>query len=147
MGEAAAAGASEADAGTLVDRALLLCILIKCADLANEIRPDHKLSEKWASCVMSEFFNQGDLEKKLGIEVGFLNDRHKTSTAKGQVGFIDFLAMPLYNEACRVIGRGFNAAKANMLKNRELWEKQANEEEEKKKKEEEEEEDEENKGK
>jgi len=65
---------------------------------------------------MSEFFNQGDLEKKLGIEVGFLNDRHKTSTAKGQVGFIDFLAMPLYNEACRVIGRGFNAAKANMLK-------------------------------
>ena len=33
------------------------------------------VTKVWASCIMEEFFAQGDEEKKLGIPVGMINDR------------------------------------------------------------------------
>jgi hypothetical protein len=47
-------------------RSTARCAVIKCADLANEIRPDHELSKQWAARVMTEFYIQGDLEKQRG---------------------------------------------------------------------------------
>ena len=38
---------------------------------------------------MTEFYQQGDKEKALGLPVNFLCVREKSTVAQGQIGFID----------------------------------------------------------
>ena len=54
------------------------------------------LCEKWTLRLMEEFFAEGDREGQLGLEVGALNDREKVIIPKAQVGFINFIALPLW---------------------------------------------------
>jgi len=45
-----------------------------------------------------EFFAQGDRESKLGMpDVSFLMDRKKPGASDTQVGFFDFVVLPLFN--------------------------------------------------
>ena len=43
-----------------------------------------------------EFMEQGDVEKKLGLEVAPFMDRECCSPPQTQQGFIKFIVMPLY---------------------------------------------------
>ncbi|KAJ3092118.1 hypothetical protein HK102_010543 [Quaeritorhiza haematococci] len=63
------------------DRALVLEIAIKCADLNNPAKTT-EASIKWAYRVMEEFFGQGDRERKMGIPVSKFMDRHDTNIPK-----------------------------------------------------------------
>lgn len=47
------------------DKKLMMCCLVKCADISNEIRPT-KIGQNWAHRVMTEFFLQ------VGVGVGAL---------------------------------------------------------------------------
>jgi len=41
----------------LQDKIIVMCCLIKCADLSNEIRPT-EMAQRWAKMVITEFFAQ-----------------------------------------------------------------------------------------
>jgi len=77
------------------DRLLIMCCLVKCADLSNEIRPT-KIAQKWAMMVMQEFFAQSDKERELTLPVTPFMDKHRIIIAKEQMNFIDNLCLPLY---------------------------------------------------
>jgi high affinity cGMP-specific 3',5'-cyclic phosphodiesterase 9 len=56
------------------DKILLMCSLVKCADLSNEIR-EQSLAKQWAKLVLVEFFKQADTEKELKLETAAFMDR------------------------------------------------------------------------
>eukprot|EP01112_Ceratiomyxa_fruticulosa_P008300 TRINITY_DN214_c0_g1_i1.p1 TRINITY_DN214_c0_g1~~TRINITY_DN214_c0_g1_i1.p1 ORF type:complete len:745 (+),score=137.62 TRINITY_DN214_c0_g1_i1:217-2451(+) len=77
------------------DRLLLLQLAVKCADISNPTKAPY-LCNRWASCVMEEFYRQGDEERRQGMPISSFMDRTKPAEAKCQVGFIDFIVGPLY---------------------------------------------------
>ncbi|CBZ52185.1 putative 3',5'-cyclic phosphodiesterase [Neospora caninum Liverpool] len=81
------------------DRQKVLSMIIKSADIGHGTLPwaDH---ERWCELVVQEFYEQGDEEKRMGLAVSFLCDRnqHDTEFFKSQVGFLDFVVKPLYEE-------------------------------------------------
>jgi len=78
------------------ERIILFKMAMKCADISNPSKPIH-LSARWAERVMAEFFAQGDREKALGLAVSPMCDRESTAIPKSQLGFIDFVVLPLFN--------------------------------------------------
>lgn len=77
-------------------RRLAMVHVTKAADISNVTKP-FEISRLWGMSVTEEFYRQGDAEKEKGVEVLPMNDRSlRTELAKGQLGFIDFLARPYY---------------------------------------------------
>eukprot|EP00037_Helgoeca_nana_P031032 m.391492 g.391492 ORF g.391492 m.391492 type:complete len:669 (+) comp28316_c0_seq11:5319-7325(+) len=77
------------------DRALVLCAIVHNADLANCAK-EWPLAKKWTYRLMEEFCAEGDEERRQGLPLGPLNDRETMDIPKGQVGFINFIALPLW---------------------------------------------------
>lgn len=77
------------------DRLRVLQNMLHCADLSNPTKP-LEIYRAWNERVMNEFFLQGDREAREGLEISPMCDRHKASIEKSQVGFIDFIAHPLW---------------------------------------------------
>ncbi|KAJ3330283.1 cAMP-specific 3',5'-cyclic phosphodiesterase 4D [Blyttiomyces sp. JEL0837] len=69
---------------------------IKCSDLNNPSKTP-ELASKWVSCIMEEFYRQGDCERELGLPISQFMDRGNTNIPKCQIGFIDILVAPLYD--------------------------------------------------
>jgi len=67
--------------------------LIHSCDIGHSARP-FDLSYKWTYCIMSEFWNQGDSEKKLGLKISFLCDRTTAEVPKNQIVFIKGIILP-----------------------------------------------------
>ncbi|KAJ3117166.1 High affinity cAMP-specific and IBMX-insensitive 3',5'-cyclic phosphodiesterase 9A [Phlyctochytrium bullatum] len=65
-------------------RQLLLQLIIKCADISNEVRPKH-VAEPWVDKLLEEFFGQSDKEKKEGLPTAPFMDREKVTKASAQV--------------------------------------------------------------
>ncbi len=80
------------------DMGLYTKLAIKCADVSNPAKP-RETYLRWADRIMEEFFRQGDREKELGLPVSPFMDRATTQVSKCQIGFIDFIVLPLY-QAC-----------------------------------------------
>ena len=70
-----------------------LNILIHSADISNPGKPD-KISGEWTKRVYAEFFNQGDMEKKLNLPISNFCDRNSTNINKAMIGFISFVVSP-----------------------------------------------------
>ncbi|XP_035286961.1 high affinity cAMP-specific 3',5'-cyclic phosphodiesterase 7A-like isoform X1 [Anguilla anguilla] len=83
--------------GNASHRHFLLQMALKCADICNPCRP-WELSKKWSEKVTAEFFRQGDIEKKLKLEVSPLCDSRLNSVANIQIGFMTFVVEPLFTE-------------------------------------------------
>ncbi|UYV68151.1 dnc [Cordylochernes scorpioides] len=77
--------------------------IIHCADLSNPTKP-LGYYQRWISAIMDEFFEQGDRERELGLEISPMCDRHNITIEKTQcrvdvapqVGFIDYIVHPLW---------------------------------------------------
>jgi len=69
-------------------------LLVHAADISNPCRP-WEVCQQWAHACLDEFFSQGDREKELGIPVQMLNDRCKVSRPSSQIGFLEFMIVPL----------------------------------------------------
>merc|ERR1739848_268015 len=82
-------------------RDLWLQLFLHLSDVSNPPKP-FEICSLWAARVLTEFFNQGDEEKHLGIPVGMLNDRDKINRPGSQHGFINFLVAPLVYGAVRL---------------------------------------------
>lgn len=89
-------------------RLMTMCMIMKTADIAHAAKP-WVLHEKWSKRILLEFFAQGDAERRRGMPVSSLCDRETTDAWKAQTGFIDFLAMPLF-EATATLLRDFEGS-------------------------------------
>ncbi|XP_062304935.1 cAMP-specific 3',5'-cyclic phosphodiesterase 4D-like [Osmerus eperlanus] len=69
--------------------------MVHCADLSNPTKP-LAIYRLWTERIMEEFFRQGDKEREQGIEISPMCDKHTASVEKSQVGFIDYIAHPLW---------------------------------------------------
>ena len=78
------------------NKGLILKALVHAADIANPTRP-FDIAKKWSIQIVKEFFNQGDKESALGLEISMLCDRHTTNFAKSQIGFANFMIMPYFS--------------------------------------------------
>ncbi|KAH6576005.1 hypothetical protein BASA62_001671 [Batrachochytrium salamandrivorans] len=76
-------------------RALLLALVIKCADISNEVRPAN-VAEPWVNCLLEEFFSQSDREKAEGLPNAPFMDREKVTKPSAQIGFIAYVMIPMY---------------------------------------------------
>ncbi|KAI9202505.1 cGMP phosphodiesterase [Polychytrium aggregatum] len=83
-------------------RNLLVQMIIKCADISNEVRPT-EVAEPWVDCLLEEFFAQSDREKAEGLPTAPFMDREKVTKAGAQVGFIGFVMIPLYELTAKVL--------------------------------------------
>ncbi|XP_070380884.1 3',5'-cyclic-AMP phosphodiesterase 4C isoform X2 [Dermacentor albipictus] len=77
------------------ERIQVLQNMIHCADLSNPTKP-LELYRTWVDLVMSEFFMQGDKERAENLDISPMCDRHTATIEKTQVGFIDYIAHPLW---------------------------------------------------
>uniref|UniRef100_A0A8C3RUT6 Phosphodiesterase n=1 Tax=Chelydra serpentina TaxID=8475 RepID=A0A8C3RUT6_CHESE len=77
------------------DRIQVLQNMVHCADLSNPTKP-LELYRQWTDRIMGEFFHQGDREREKGMEISPMCDKLSASVEKSQVGFIDYIAHPLW---------------------------------------------------
>ena len=84
-------------------RTLLLELLLKGSDVSNVSRP-FELADKWCDVLCEEFFRQGDLEKANGMEfTSALNDREHLDKPKSQIGFYQFVCLPLFEAIAKAV--------------------------------------------
>mmetsp|Transcript_69209 Transcript_69209/g.124776 ORF Transcript_69209/g.124776 Transcript_69209/m.124776 type:complete len:918 (+) Transcript_69209:132-2885(+) len=81
---------------TPAQRKELLCFAIKLCDIGASSKP-FAIHAAWAARVNAEFFEQGDLEREVGLPCSPFCDRQTSNIAEGQRGFYDFVVCPLYN--------------------------------------------------
>ncbi|KAJ3079450.1 High affinity cAMP-specific 3',5'-cyclic phosphodiesterase 7A [Rhizoclosmatium hyalinum] len=124
-GGGGSSGGGALDFNSAQDRQLALNIFIKCGDISNAAK-GLEVCKKWAFKIMEEFFKQGDEEKRSGYPVSMFMDRTTTFIPKCQVGFVDYIVIPLY-EALDVFLRAkeydFEAIR-NLETNRDYWKAQ-----------------------
>ncbi len=68
-----------------------ICLLHRTANLSRAVY----VYFRWLGVLEEEFFRQGDQERALGLPISPLFDRAKQGVSKSQVGFFDFVALPL----------------------------------------------------
>jgi len=101
------------------DVRVALEIAIKIADVSNPIRP-RKLYLKWAQRISEEFYNQGDKERDLGLEISPFMDRTKPSLSNLQIAFIGYLVIPMIESYCVFLPK-MEFCRSYLQKNRSYW--------------------------
>jgi len=85
---------------TQEDATLLMQMAMKCADLGH-LALGWDMHCCWVQLLEAEFFAQGDREKALGLPVSFLMDREKAGASDTQIGFFNFVVLPLFRTLAR----------------------------------------------
>lgn len=82
----------------LNDRKFALKTFVHAADLYNAFKP-FEIARNWAILIHDEFRSQTELEEKLGLPwLPFMRISGDSSLAKGQVGFINAVVQPFWEE-------------------------------------------------
>lgn len=103
------------------DRKLIMCALLKCSDLSNEIRKQ-SISSKWAKLVFEEFISQATKEKEMSLPVTPFMDKEKIIVAKEQMNFIEKLCMPLYDLVAQIVPDVSKSCE-RLEENRNIWQR------------------------
>lgn len=120
--EAAANGPAFAPSLSRDQQILLMQVLVKAADISNVTKPFH-VSKGWAQLVTEEFFRQGDKEKAKGHQILPMFDRTlNTELAKGQIGFISFIASPYFSTIVETVFDGLRWCTDRIAANKAQWE-------------------------
>lgn len=77
------------------DIRLALSMIVKMADISNCGRP-RDLYLRWGAKIADEFYMQGDKERSLGMPCSPFMDRFAPAIAKGQIAFMNFIVVPLF---------------------------------------------------
>eukprot|EP00163_Fabomonas_tropica_P001897 TRINITY_DN113_c0_g1_i1.p1 TRINITY_DN113_c0_g1~~TRINITY_DN113_c0_g1_i1.p1 ORF type:complete len:1135 (-),score=363.87 TRINITY_DN113_c0_g1_i1:1506-4910(-) len=93
---------SDLDSSSAADRTLVMEIMMKCADISNVAKP-FNLASEWADRLLEEFFRQGDMERAQGLPVTPFMDKSQVTKPKSQIGFMNFMAMPLFGAAAKLV--------------------------------------------
>ncbi|KAJ3370551.1 hypothetical protein HDU91_006140 [Kappamyces sp. JEL0680] len=106
------------------DKKLVLNIAMKCSDINNLTKP-LQTSRIWTQLIIEEFFKQGDQEKARGLPVSMFMDRNNTDIPKCQMGFIDYIVLPLYEAWSQYLVGELDSHIDNLKNNRIFWKSQA----------------------
>ena len=103
------------------DKELILKIGMKCCDIAHSTK-NEQLHLQWSSSMQTEFFEQGDKEKHLGLAIGPLMNRNQTKQqlAHSQAGFLEFVCQPLYDAWCKFAPE-YDFIIQNLEANKNMW--------------------------
>ena len=107
------------DGGGGLDSLLYMQLILKCADMADPMKP-FPVFAKWAVRMTDELFLQGDMERASGMEVSAVCDRICQSRVAVIKGIVDYIVEPF----CRLLGRALPALSASFERipvNRALW--------------------------
>lgn len=106
-------------------RLIAFQLILKTADISNVSRP-FKVADKWCDVLCEEFFRQGDKEKAQAFGLTSpLNDRSNPDKPKSQIGFYNFVCIPLYSVIARIFPQfevNLNSVKSNL----EVWKSLSN---------------------
>jgi len=83
-------------------RNMLLLMLIKSADISNEVRPT-RVAEPWVDNLLEEFFMQHDKELVEGLPASSFMDRKKVKKSITQSNFIAFVMIPIFEAMAKVL--------------------------------------------
>lgn len=103
------------------ERMEVLKCLLHCADLGNPTK-NLTIYNKWVDRVMKEFFNQGDIERGLGLEISPMCDRYTASIEKSQVSFIDYIVHPLWETWAELVDPYCNDVVDTIVQNKKHFE-------------------------
>jgi hypothetical protein len=104
----------------LAHRLMAMKLVLKVADISNVSRP-FEIADKWCDILCDEFFRQGDLEKQSGIGLTSpLNDREHVDKPRSQIGFYNFICLPLYQIVVRIFP-GLSPLLEAVKSNLEVW--------------------------
>jgi len=87
----------------IIDPGRLMSYCLHVSDLSHPTK-EFGLHQKWSSRITKEFLLQGDRELDLGMEPEALYDRRNLNLEKSQIGFIDFVVLPLWVNWTTLIG-------------------------------------------
>ncbi|KAI5304969.1 3',5'-cyclic-nucleotide phosphodiesterase [Ascosphaera pollenicola] len=101
-----------------------LCgLIIKSADISNVAR-QWNIAEKWTDILQQEFYNQGIMEKEVGMKTALFGGPpelgNMVELAKGQIGFMEFFALPLFQGIGELLP-GFIPPANEISKNLAVW--------------------------
>ncbi|KAG3031677.1 hypothetical protein PC120_g2974 [Phytophthora cactorum] len=113
--------------GPMLPDELVLQTLIMMADVGHAMK-SFPLHLAWSERVAEEFYRQGDTERQFGLTISPLCD-HAAGVErfeKNQIGFLDFVVLPLYNAARDVLPLAdFDDVITNVRQNAATWENRA----------------------
>lgn len=99
------------------DQILTLQIALHAADVSNPAKPQ-SVYYQWKDRIMEEFYQQGDQERELGMQVTPFLDRTKPIPEhKFQSGFINGIVLPLYEAFSKVEGLNIDIVLQNLKAN------------------------------
>lgn len=118
---------SVAKLGDLDKKLTVLEVMLHAADVSNPARPEPIMLD-WTRRIVSEFWLQGDEERRLGIEVSPLCDRQTgmQSVPQGQIGFVNFVVQPLFAHVAALIEEGKTATEG-LQRTVEFWKRKKEE--------------------
>ena len=98
-----------------VDKDITRTTMFHLADISNGTKP-WEICQKWTDLLFNEFFKQGDLERKKGMNISYLMDRTTVNIAKSQIGFLDVIITPAFTAASQILELTFNIANVEINK-------------------------------
>jgi len=113
----------EESTSTLIDPVKLISYALHVSDLSHPTKK-FDIHMEWSTRLTREFLEQGDKEIELGMEPGALFDRRKANMEKGQIGFINFIILPLWINWTSFIGAEEEWIQQIHL-NKEEWQRRA----------------------
>lgn len=112
-------------------RILAMKMLMQVANLSNTARPYH-IAKQWCQLICEEFFKQGDIEKKLKMELSSpKNDRKKQNVPKMEIDFIENYVIPLFSSVFRIfpeLEANLDVVKENLNKWKEIYQEEIDKE-------------------
>lgn len=111
-------------AKTFENQQCVLNLVLHSADISSPTK-SFKICDNWTQRIYSEFFKQGDAEKKAGLPVSLLCDRETTNFVKSQIGFISFVVQPTFDILSNFVPE-IDYYMENLKKNTKKYEELAN---------------------
>ena len=92
---------------------------IHAGDISNPSRP-WDLSKKWVDLIIEEYFNQGDRERALGLEISIMCDRFDTKVPSSQLFFINSYVLPIF-KTLQIVAPKVQVCIDNCEENCKVW--------------------------
>jgi hypothetical protein len=99
----------------------VMVMVLKLSDVSHTARA-FDTHYKWSVRCVSEFYNQGDLEKERGMPVLGFMDREVDYLPKSQIGFTKFVVVPMFKTLEQVYPTVVPSLLENISNNIQRWE-------------------------
>lgn len=101
--------------------------IIMMADLGHAMK-SFDAHFAWSKLVSEEFFRQGDTERQFAMPISPLCDRGSCKFERSQIGFLEFVVLPLYSAVREVIVlTDFDSVLGRIQHNTAIWKQRAEE--------------------